>query len=99
MMHLLRSKLLSDSSSRKSTMERQKLIRRVGKRGKYKGQFMGPSGVAVSKSGNYLFYVELIFLRTITFSSCLVTNQGSGVNTHCLSIGQMFGDCITSTKL
>lgn len=55
MMHLLRSKLLSDSSSRKSTMERQKLIRRVGKRGKYKGQFNGPSGVAVSKSGNYLF--------------------------------------------
>ena len=52
MMHLLRNKLLGESSTRKVAMERQKLIRRVGKRGKCKGQFMNPCGVAVSKAGN-----------------------------------------------
>lgn len=87
MMHLLRSKLLSDSSSRKSTMERQKFIRRVGKRGKYKGQFMGPSGVAVSKSGNYLFYVELIFLRT-HYIFILPGNKSGKWSQHALPVNR-----------
>ncbi|VDI15082.1 tripartite motif-containing protein 2/3 [Mytilus galloprovincialis] len=54
MMHLLRNKLLGESSTRKVAMERQKLIRRVGKRGKCKGQFMNPCGVAVSKAGDII---------------------------------------------
>jgi hypothetical protein len=61
-------------------MERQKLIRRVGKRGKYKGQFMGPSGVAVSKSGNYLFYVELIFLPSLSPPLIITMSESSKKN-------------------
>lgn len=51
-MYLLRRVFGTDGRNGQNVgMERSKLLRRFGKRGKGKGQFNMPSGVAVTKSG------------------------------------------------
>lgn len=45
----------TDVSERKEQAEASKLIRKFGRKGKGKGQFNMPTGIAVSKSGMFRF--------------------------------------------
>ena len=52
-MYLLRRllPLSADVTDRKEQAEASKLVRKIGRKGKGKGQFNMPTGVAVSKAG------------------------------------------------
>lgn len=58
-MYLLRRLVspTSDVSDLKEQAEASKLIRRFGRKGKGKGQFNMPTGVAVTKAGEYILNI------------------------------------------
>lgn len=58
-MYLLRRLLpiSTDVTERKEQAEASKLVRKFGRKGKAKGQFYMPTGVAITKEGKYLNFV------------------------------------------
>ncbi|XP_033731891.1 tripartite motif-containing protein 3-like isoform X1 [Pecten maximus] len=95
MMHLLRETISSYTQDRKVAMENQKLIRRIGKRGRGRCQFNNPCGICVTKSG------DIVIADTDNHRIQIFTSEGifkSNFGTRGCKVDQInFPMCVAMT--